>query len=372
MPSVRKDDLKKYVNTHVESGGTNLANLRLQYSESSTLLNHFVSKVLAKERIYPRILPTQASGRWSTVDPPLTNFPKKCINPLCPKERHRKTKECWSMRDIIGPDLNTFWIEFDLDAVEARIYALLLGWKERLEEFEKNYDIHTPVTCSLFDLPFPQDKVNPHDNDIDELWRIETKWQGKDDKRRTMSKNFTYGGQYFLVEIMRNGELKYSPEYVFSIPDIEEYGLEKKELISLAHKFVKATYNIQYKKAEWQARIRKDKIARTLYGARRVFFMSDKSTAKDGFNHVIQGTVVDYMNQTACLIQEEFPDSYVVHNAHDNFKWCFPLDLVKTGKEINEYPVMRRFKELVERDLEYNGLSTKITGTFRIIYPRSF
>src|SRR5438034_8118425 len=162
MPSIRKDVLKHYLTkkdlTQIER---RIAELRLSYSECTTLLNHFVKKVSHEPRIYPRFLPTQASGRWSTLDPPLTNFPKRCINPGCPSERHRKGPTCWSMRDCILPDPGEFWLEFDLDAVEARIYALVLGWENRLDEFRRGSEIHTPVTCQLVDLQYPVFQVDP-------------------------------------------------------------------------------------------------------------------------------------------------------------------------------------------------------------------
>src|SRR5215510_5143520 len=102
MPSVNKNTLNALLQKKdVDEVTKRIAQLRLNYSEATTLITHFLNKVIGLERIYPRILPTQLSGRWSTVDPPLTNFPKACINPDCPKERHRKTHQCWSMRDLI-------------------------------------------------------------------------------------------------------------------------------------------------------------------------------------------------------------------------------------------------------------------------------
>jgi len=336
MPSIAKDQLKKLLSsTDIDSIQRRIIELRLNYSEITTLLNHFISKLENKERIYPQVRPTQKTGRYSTTNPPLTNFPKKCINPTCLKERHRKTSECWSLRDIIRPDPDQFWMDFDADAIEARIYALKLSWEKRIDEFNRNLDIHTPVTCDLFSLPYPSNLLTCHDDLENEDWRSQITWQGKDDKRRTMSKNFTYGGQYFYVEINPNRNVRYpnckyrdliyNPEFVFSIPGIHEYGLEPKELISLAHKFIESTYEIQCLKAIEMARIKRDKISRTMFGARRIFWQSNNETTKEGFNQEIQGTVVDYMNQTEILLQQRWPESRFIHNAHDGLKWSFPL-----------------------------------------------
>src|SRR5258708_4246703 len=153
MPSTARDDIRDYI---TKGKGTEvqrrLAELRLEYSDIGTLRQTVLSSLIDAERLYPTILPTQASGRWSYINPNLSGFPKKCINPSCPKGHHEKTSECWSARDCIIPDPGTFWIEHDLDAVEHRIYALILKWDERLNDLRNGVDIHTPVTCSLFNL----------------------------------------------------------------------------------------------------------------------------------------------------------------------------------------------------------------------------
>ena len=91
--SIAKDALRQYIKTNkaTPSVAVQLASLRLEYSELSHTLNQYIKKMRDVERIYPRSLPTQASGRWSTIDPPLTNFPKHCISPECPQGWHEKT-----------------------------------------------------------------------------------------------------------------------------------------------------------------------------------------------------------------------------------------------------------------------------------------
>lgn len=371
MPSIAKDKLKEILTkSELSEVQRRVAELKLDYSACTTLLNHFVSKLANKDRIFPQVRPTQVTGRYSTTNPPLTNFPKKCINPSCVKERHRKTPQCWSLRDIIMPDEGEFWMDFDADAIEARIYALFLGWDERLAEFNLDLDIHTPVTCALFDLPLPTNFLTCHSDEENESWRAATTWQGKDDKRRTMSKNFTYGGQYFYVELSKRNvrypnckfnDLIYNPEFVFSIPDIHQYGLEGSTLITLAHKFIEATYPIQCRKAERMERIKREKMSRTLYGARRVFWSASKETAKEGFNHSIQGTVVDYMNDTEIRLKERWIDSRFIHNAHDGLKWSFPLSL--------ESEVKAELPSILNRKLSTETHEVEITFSGGFIYP---
>ena len=384
MPSVSRDSLKKFLEKSNNSKARRLAQLRLEHSDIATLRNTFIKSLNNTNRIAPTILPTQASGRWSYINPPLSNFPKKCINPQCPKYHHEKTAQCWSIRDCLVPDTNTFWIEHDLDAVEHRIYCLILSWQERINELITGKDPHTKVTCELFNLPYPTNPYNPHTSIEDTQWRGLVHWQGKDDTRRTMSKNFTYGGQYFYVSICRPDykpkkpnmvykRLVYNPMFVYSIPNIQSYLIEDSEgnlvppdYLNLAIRFVESNIEIQKRKAEWMERIRKDKIARTLYGAPRKFYFSNQSTAKEGFNHVIQGTVASYINESCILLQKEFPESYLVHNQHDSLKWAFTYQS-QQGRAEEENQILAEVKKLTQRELFYNNSSIPITATYKIV-----
>src|SRR5438128_2030826 len=81
-----------------------LASLRLDYSFYNKLLTGYVNKLIHTDRVYPTHLPTQASFRWSTFDPPLTNWPRQCINIQCVQGEHEWTEQCWSLRDILSAD----------------------------------------------------------------------------------------------------------------------------------------------------------------------------------------------------------------------------------------------------------------------------
>ncbi len=107
--------------------------------------------------------------------------------------------------------------------------------------------------------------------------------------------------------------------------------------------------------------IRKRKMSRTLYGARRIFWSSTKETAKEGFNQSIQGTVVDYMNETEIALQRHWEQSTFIHNAHDGLKWAFPLEL--------ESEVKSELKGILERPLTFAGNSVMITFSGKFIYP---
>ena len=405
MPSVDRNALTKYLErTDISPVQRELAQLRLQYSSIANLRNSFIASLKYKERIYPTILPTQASGRWSYIDPPLSNFPKKCINPECPRYHHSRTDQCWDTRDCLQPDPGTFWIEHDLNAVEHVIYCLILHWKERLNDLASGVDIHTPVTCSLFSLPLPPSSENPHSLCTCDIitgvpirvcehcrWRELTHWQGKDDTRRTMSKNFTYGGQYFYVSLAREGYkprtpnrlyrgLVYNPSFVYSIPNIQSYLIEDTDPSSstfgqlippayeqLAVRFVETNIEIQKRKAQWMEKIRKDKHSRSLYGSLRRFYFANQATAKEGFNHMVQGTVASYINESAVLLQKHFPQSYLVHNKHDSLKWAFYYEsTTEEGKRLEESQVLARVKTITQRELSCGQDTALITATYKV------
>lgn len=361
---VDTDTLRKML-PRLEGDRYKLCLLRLEYIALSHTLSNFIKKMDA-QAIFPRILPTQASGRWSTLDPPLTNFPRRCVSPDCPSYLHEKTEQCWSLRDCIKPYPNEFWIDFDYDAIEARLYSLILNDQDSLTAFNKKHDPHTPLACELFQMPLPQDKINPHISEIDRTWRNQTAWQGKDDKRRVLAKNFRYGSQYFYVWIDHMGKLRYNPNYILSAHGVEEVAQEltdtdiKSFLVKLAKKYVTLTEPIQRKKAKLMDQIRRKKIARTLFGSRRIFFEMSEDTAKEGFNHIIQGTVVDIMNHVIISICNHYPDATLVHNAHDGAKIAFPDSL-------NRNTTLATCHDIIERQISFENNSVTLTAQPKVV-----
>ena len=101
MP-ITKQDLRRDTLRKLQSKDkTGLIDLRLQYSEAHKLLTGYINKLVNVNRIYPHHLPTQASFRWSTLNPPITNWPRACVNPDCVSTEHEWTEQCWSVRDIL-------------------------------------------------------------------------------------------------------------------------------------------------------------------------------------------------------------------------------------------------------------------------------
>src|SRR5574342_543031 len=152
-----------------------LIRARLQYAKSNQILTHYIQKMVGVERIAPSIMPTQASGRWSTSDPPLVNFPP-------------------NIRDVVMPDPGQIWWEFDLQAIEAKIIAAEAGDQPDLDAFRHWYYIHLMTVCGMYHFPLPPNLEGP-DHPDNAGWRQMVQWV-MNDRRRHLAKTARYSLQY--------------------------------------------------------------------------------------------------------------------------------------------------------------------------------
>lgn len=170
--------------------------LRLEFNEAA-VIQGYVKAVLGEERVYPRFLPTQASGRWSVSDPPLTNWTP-------------------DIRNIIVPDPGFVWIAFDLDQIEAKIVAAFSHDRDDLDAFDKGHDLHTITACRMQGVPLPPNLKDPHQSPECTEWREKYKWQGKDDIRRVTAKV-----RYCLTpdHKLLSPDLRWRPAYKYNVGD---------------------------------------------------------------------------------------------------------------------------------------------------------
>lgn len=331
--------------------------LRLEYSLKSKLLTGYLNKLRGVKRIYPTHLPTQSNFRWSTIKPPLTNWPRECVNPVCKNEEHEWSDICWSMRDLISCDDDEYEIDFDHDNIEGRLGAIVLNDTDDLLAFAKNYDLHTITCCKLFKYDLPQDLVNPHSSEIDSSWRTRYNWQGKDTRVRVLSKNYYHGWRYAEP---------WSVKYVHTIKGVEKYGLTYAQLEALAEEYNKLKDGINREKQRLMRIIQKERVAYNLYNARRLFYDSSKETAKEGFNHMISSTVSHYNNETLILLEEKFKENIVLlHNKHDGDKLAIKKKYVEEHyKDLNEFKL--DITPIIERYVAYHGRKIKLTAGIRV------
>ena len=346
MRNLQRDTLRKLS----KKNKSPLIPLRIEYSEISKLLTGYVNTLMNTDRIYPTHLPTQANFRWSTLNPPLTNFPRRCINPLCISTEHEWTDECWSLRDILLPDHDEVMVSWDHDNIEGRIGAILLDDKEELDAFAKGYDLHTLTCCTLFNMDFPTNLRNPHTSPEDVDWRAKYHWQGKDSTQRVLAKNFNHGARYASTW-----------RFIYTIMDkLEKYGVSKADATKMAKRYYEQKKSVFDRKVKLMDEIKQRKLARSLYGGRRIFYDRSDDTAKEGFNHMISGTVSDYNNETLILLEERYGEAIrLMHNAHDGNKIALKKSVITDN-------IKADLAKIVERDISYQGRTIVLKAGIRL------
>lgn len=309
-----------------------LAELRDQGEDSEVLLMRLaltesegmrktLTEMAKADRCYPEVLPTQASGRWSTKNPALLSFPREFW-----KEHSR----------VIHPDRDEWWLEWDWSGIEARMFTAYSGDLEDVEWFQNDIDIHTE-TCKKYLFEW---EALPND------------WQGSKDERRVRAKNFRYG-------VLQYGQ---SERAILGMPGIETLGLDRHTLTLRAKRFLDARPKAQaWKQAVWQT-CQEQKIARTFMGRRRQLFGNPTERAKEGLNHIIQGSVADLMAWCLIAITTQWPPASVVMNRHDGATVAFP-------KTLDSRAIQAQVQVLVEKEWGVEqGIRMKFPATWEVIH----
>lgn len=324
---------------NIEEGGHPLLESRVVYASTQQLLSHYIEPLIErdkqggliriKDKVHPQFLiHAQASGRWSTVDPPMAQIPKH-------------------LQDIVMPFEGEKWIEWDWDQIELRILGALSGDEIYEEAFLNGWDIHTIHCCDVFGWPYPQDKCNPHQGVADQEWRIRTNWGGKDDPRRRFAKVFIFRLNY-------GGEAKTATD----IPGVKQLGLKASDLIRGSQAYLRNHPRIQH---YWNT-IADEGISkrecRTFMGRRRRLLVDGKNAIKRLiYNHPMQGGVSDIFNTTAIKIQKALPDARFAYGVHDAQKWA-----------VKEEDYDRAFNiayDLVHEPWDINGKKVVFPATFK-------
>ena len=282
-----------------------LARLALIESEG---LRKDLAKMAKGSRCYPEVLPTQASLRWSTKGPNLGGF----------------DRDFWRLhKRVIYPDPGEWWLEFDWQGIEARMFIAYSGDQEDLDWLQPGVDIHTN-TCIKY---------------LFEWEGLPDDWKGSKDERRTRSKNLRYA----VIQYGRDAKA------ILGMSGIESLGLDRQLLLQRSERFLRARPKAQaFKQKVWQGCVQNG-YARTFLGHRRWLFGDAETKQKEGMAHMISGSVAGMMDW--CLIQichpllGAFPAASCILNKHDGAILAFPDSLAQE----QVIPVV---KELVEREWE--------------------
>ena len=285
-------------------------------------LRRALQKIEGQPRVYPNMLPTQASLRWSTTQPPLVTFDKRF----------------WK-QSLILPDPDEFWVEGDWSGIEARIFTAQTGDEEDLELFRRGADIHT-FTCAKYLMAWAPNLVP---SSPIEDYHLPDDWEGSKDARRVRAKNFRYG-------VLQYGS---GAKAVLTIPGIETLGLDRLALVGRANRFLNARPRaVAFKQKVWEDCV-KEKMARTFMGARRMLWSRPEDRAKEGLNHKIQGAVANMMNW--CLIEilvnREPHTTRLILNKHDGMILGFKLSSWSVDH------AMKLCRSVFEKEWEFDGIS---------------
>ena len=297
------------------------------------------------ERVYPSLLPTQSSGRWSVARPPLVT----CSHPYMDPPTKLQSL-------VVGPDPDHAWIAWDYDAIEAKIVACYSDDEEDLYHFGEGHDIHTITSCNMLGDPLPPNLSNPHTSPECAEWRASRNWQGKDDTRRGLAKVrycVLYGRDHKAAE-----DSAYAAEWV-------KQGGNREELVEAARLFLLSKPGLVACKKKWWAIVAKRCEARTEFGRRRRLFGDAWQRSKEGWNHMVQGWVSDALN-IALLDVLEDERFYFVYPKHDAAIISVPT---YTLDEANREHTLGKFKDIVERTWTINKHEFKSTCGWSIRWP---
>ena len=358
--SVDAETLRAWQDKGIESG---VLEARLEYTEIEGR-SRYARGMVGRTRVYPSMLPTQASGRWSTTNPPLVNFPAH-DEAACPRckgvitgeyEPHYLREiggdETWcprSVREVIIPDRGWWWLHYDEDGVEARLNAALSGDQKELEAFDNRWDVHTLTACAIFGMdrpPLLTKAIHTSDDPSAVAWRLKYNWGGDQDRRRHVSKTIRYALQYALDE---KGALNSNELY--------KLGLKREDIMKFGRQYLRSKPEmVSTKRKVWDEAIRTN-VAYTFLGRRRRLFGEAKDKMKQAWSHRVSGSNSDMMNSNIIMLQKEFPESHLVLNSHDGEIIAFPVS-TKPGD------ALARAKPIVERTWDVDGYKMVVPGSW--------
>lgn len=287
------------------------------------------------DRVYPSYLAfAQATGRWSVIKPPMGTLP-------------------FDYREMYIPDENEVWIEFDWNAIEARIFACLGGDDILLEAFHNDWDVHTINVCDLFDWEYPPNLIDPHESEECWIWRNHHHWYTKDDPRRVYAKSFLYGLIYGL-----------EPYSAPNLPGSDRLGVPKDSLVDKAQAWLKKHPAVtKYRKAT-ERQIVNWGYNTSAYGRRRYFLEYNiHRKVKQALDNPMQSTAADIMNQTIIRLWELTKNlgGGIAWPMHDGIKW-------RLHNSPAALAFLPKIKEIVQEPRELNGIVMQFPADFNIKY----
>jgi DNA polymerase I-like protein with 3'-5' exonuclease and polymerase domains len=238
-----------------------------------------VTEGMVCDRVYPNVSQhTQANGRWSWTDPPMTGVPK-------------------DLHHSFIPDPGTAWLIYDYKRMEPTIDAYLCNDTPTIKAIEEGRDIYKEGTVETF---------GRYSDPLKKVFKA-------------VKLSLSYGKR---------------PDLLYKIPNVMNYGLSKDQLTESAHRYLAA----HPEKLQWMARkkasIKTTQESRTPFGRKRWLMGHAQDAEKEGLNHPMQATATDITNLTIIKLMDRMPYAYVVNNRFDELWVSVPVEKVEEGRQI--------------------------------------
>lgn len=316
----------------IDAGADPILESRVIYAAAQQQLSHYLQPLVrgkvVVDRIYPQFkIHAQASGRWSTTNPPLAQLPS-------------------DLRDIVMPDDGDVWIGWDWDQIELRLLAGLANDKPYLEAFANGWDVHTINMCDLFGIRKPHDLTMTSTDPRQLEWILSENYGGKDDVRRVFAKRFVYRLNY-------GGE----PKLAGDIPGASVLGLGKYELVQASQRYLTAHPSMAAWRVQAAADARANGVSRTFMGRRRRLLSGGQAATREAFNHPMQGGVADILNLVTVRIARELPDATLAYTMHDSAWWAVPAHASEES--------FASIRSIVEDVWDVQGIKIGFPATFK-------
>ena len=355
--SVGAEVLRKLLERGVDSP---VLDARLSYMNAEAIAK-YVRGLVGVERVFPNMLPTQASLRWSTTDPPIVNFPKHSVD-VCARCIRRKDEGTYEpmdwcpydVRQIFLPDEGWYWVHCDEEAVEARLCAAYSGDQADLDAFNNGWDIHTLRACGVFGWPLPPVRTKAlHASPDCAAWRAIMGWTGDEDRRRHITKTVGYALQYGIDE-----------KAALESNELYKMGLKREDILKFARSYLRSKPQMVAKKRQVFEECARTGASRTFLGHRRRLYGRTEDRMKEGWNHKIQGGNAGMMNLNVIDIAAAADltgiENHLVFQAHDGLTWAFMYGL-------DHRQAVHLMRQYMERTWDVDGYQMKVPCQWEVI-----
>lgn len=267
--SVNKHALARWLKSHADDHGAEVAQARLDYMELEGQ-GRLLRSLVGLTQVRPDVLITaQVSGRWSTTRPPLGGLKTRVLFKLC------------------RPPAGYYWLSGDWQAVESWLAALYADEQRDLVPLYDGYDLHCATASDIFGVTVAHD-----------------------DPRRQLAKTTRYNLQY-----------AYDYRGILDAKDIGIFG-GRDAALAFAQRYIDSRPALKAAKGRVFADGVRTHEARSAFGRLRRLTGDERTQAKDAWSQVIQGTVSNMMNRAIVRIGNEL-GGRIVFNRHDGSVFQF-------------------------------------------------